>query len=78
MEMELDVLRKGEPMVCMKYKTVAKKVKPLLTNSKQKRKDVLGDPKIWKSMEIGHTFIDKTRKKLCIGGGGFLIMNDEE
>ena len=76
-----DALRKEEEMVSTKYKTVEKKVKPtagpLPADSKQKRKEVSGEPTLRKSVDIGHTFTDKTRKKLRIGGGGFLSQNEE-
>ena len=71
-------------MVCMKYKTVEKKVKPyaspLTANSEQKRKEVSGDLTLQKYMEIldTQTFTDESRKKLRIGGGGFLVLNEEE
>ena len=72
-----DVLRKEEAMVSTKYKTVEKKVKPaegpLSVDSKQKRKEVSGDPTLRKSVDIGHTFTDETRKNLRISGGGFLL-----
>ena len=77
-----DVPRKEEAMVSTKYKTVEKKVKPaagpLPADSEQKRKEVSGDPTLRKSMDIGHAFTDETRKKLRIGGGGFLLKNEEE
>ena len=79
--MGLDALRKEEAMVSMKYKTVEKKVKPaagpLPADREQKRKEVSGDPTLRKSVDIGHAITDETRKKLRIGGGGFLSQNEE-
>ena len=81
-EWGLDALRKEEAMVCTKYKTVEKKLKPyagpLPANSEQNRKEVSGDSTLWKSMDIRHTFTDETRKKFQIGGGGLLLPNEEE
>jgi hypothetical protein len=69
-------------MVSTKYKTVEKKVKPatgpLPADSEQKRKEVSGDPTLRKAVDIGHTFTDETRDKLRIGGGGFLLPEEEE
>ena len=66
----------------LKYKTVETKVKPvagpLPANSEQKRKDVWGDPKPRKSVDIGQAFTDEIGKKLRIGGGGFLLQKEEE
>ena len=63
-----DTVHKEEAMVSTKYNTVEKKVKPaarpLLTDSEQKRKEVSGDPTLWKSVDIGHAFTNETRKKL--------------
>ena len=77
-----DALRKEEAMVSTKYKTVEKKVKPaagpLPVDSEQKRKEVSGDPTLRKSVDIGHAFTDETRKKLRIGGGGFLLQKEEK
>ena len=59
-----------------------KKVKPaagpLPTDSEQKRKEVSGDPTLRKSVDIGYAFTDETRNKVRIGGGGFLLQNEEE
>ena len=75
--MGLDALLKEKAMVSTKYKTVEKKVKPaagpLPADSEQKRKEVSRDPIPRTSVDIGHTFTDETRKKLQIGGGGFLL-----
>ena len=77
-----DALHKEETMVCTKYKSVEKKMKlsavPLPANSEQKRKEVSGDPTLRKSLDIGHAFMNETRKKLRIGGDGFLLQNEEE
>ena len=58
--MGLDALRKEKEMVCTKYKTVEKKVKPytgpLPVNSEEKRKEVSGDPTLRKSVDMEHTF----------------------
>ena len=72
-----DALRKEEAMVSTKYKTVEKKVKPA-TGPLWKRKEVSGDPTLRKSVDIGHAFTDETRKKLRIGGGGFLLQEEED
>ena len=76
-----DALRKEEAMVSTKYKTVKKKVKPtvgpLPADSEQKRKEVSGDLTLRKSVDIGHAFMDETRKKLRIGGGGFLLQKED-
>ena len=81
-EMGPNVLPEEETMICTKYKTVEKKVKPsagpLPTNSEQKIKEVSEDPGLRKSMDIGHTFTNETQKILCIGGGRFLLKNEEE
>ena len=64
------------------YKTVEKKVKPaagpIPTDSEQKRKEVSRDLTLPKSVNIKHAFTDETRKKLRIGGGGFLLQKEEE
>ena len=77
-----DALRNEEAMVSTKYKTVEMKVKsaagPLPANSEQKRKEVSGDPPLWNFVDIGHAFTDETRKKLRIGGGGFLLQKEED
>ena len=77
-----DALRKEEPMVSTKYKAVEKKVKPvagpLPADREQKRKEVSGDPTLRKSVDIRHAFTDKTRKKLRISGGGFLLQKEED
>ena len=63
-EMGLNALHKEEAVVCTKYKTVEKKVKPstgpLPTNSEQKRKEVSGDPTLRNSVDIGHAFTNET------------------
>ncbi len=65
-----------EAMVNTKYKTVAKKVKPVATqlpldsieHIRQVEKElVLREPR-----KIGHKFTNKTLAKLDIGGGNFL------
>ena len=69
-------------MVSTKYKTVERKVKPatgpLPADSEQKRKEDLGDPTLRKSVDIGHAFTNETWKKLRIGGGGFLLQEEED
>ena len=56
-----DALCKEEAMVCTKYKTIKKKVKPstgpLPVNSEEKRTEVLGDLTLRKSMNIGVGFL---------------------
>ena len=62
-EMGLVVHRKKEAMVCTKYKTVEKNVKPsaglLPTNSEQKRKEVSKDLTLRNSLDIRNTFTNE-------------------
>ena len=80
-KMEPAALHGEEAMVCMKYTTVDKKVKPVLgslpADYKQKRKEVSEDMTLRKFVNIGHKFTDETRKKLRIGGGRFLLPKEE-
>ena len=75
------MLRKEEVTVCTKYKTVDKKVKPVVrplpTNSKQKRKVVSEDPTLRKSVDIVYAFTSEAWMKLRIGQSGFLLPEDE-
>ena len=81
-EMGPYALHKEEAMVCTKYKTMEKKVKPsvgsLPANSEQKSKEFSRDPTLRNSVDIGHAFTNDSRKKLRVGGGGFLLHNEEE
>jgi hypothetical protein len=58
--MEQDMLQGKEAMICTKYKTMDKKVKPAAgphpVNSEERRKEVAGDPMLWKAVDIRHTF----------------------
>jgi hypothetical protein len=76
-EFDPGVLQGKEVVVCMKYKTVDRKVKPaagpLPVNSEEKRKEVTGYPMLRKVVDIGHTFTTETRAKLQIGTGGVLL-----
>ena len=80
-EFDADVLHGKEALVCTKYKTVDKKVKPaagpLPVNSEERRKEVTADPMLRKAEDIGHTFTNETRAKLRIGTGGFLLPEEE-
>jgi hypothetical protein len=76
-----DMLQGKEVVVCTKYKIVDRKMKPaarpLLVNSEEKRKEVIGDPMLRKVIDIGHTFTKETRTKLQISMGGFLLPEEE-
>ena len=56
-EMESDMLRKEEVMVCTKFKTVNKKFKPIVgplpSDSEHKRKEVSEDLTLRNAMDIG-------------------------
>jgi hypothetical protein len=59
------MLQGKEAVVCTKYKTVDRKVKPtagpLLVNSEERRKEVTWDPMLRKATDISHTFTKETR-----------------
>ena len=65
-----------------KYKTVHRKVKPVvapLPEGKWERiKGVATDPSLRDPTGIGHQFTDKTLRELKIDGGGFLLPTEED
>jgi hypothetical protein len=69
-----------EAMVNTKYKTVAKKVKPVATQLPLDTNDhvqqVGKEPRVREARKIGHKFTEETMAKLKIGGGEFL--NEQE
>ena len=66
----------SEAMVNTKYKTVAKKIKPVATQLPPDTEDHIRqaekEPKLRETRKIGHKFTDETIAKLKIGGGEFL------
>ena len=77
----MDTLRENNAMVNTKYKTVEKTVKPATrpqpTNSKRKRKEVSEDPSLHNSVDIGHTFMEESGRKLRIGVKEFLLPEEK-
>ena len=71
---------KSEAIVNTKYKTVAKKVKPVATQLPRDTKDHVEraekEPRVREARKIGHKFTEETMAKLKIGGGEFL--NEQE
>jgi hypothetical protein len=69
-----------EAMVNTKYKTMAKKVKPVATQLPPDTNDhvqqVGKEPRMKEARKIGHKFTEETMAKLKIGGGEFL--NEQE
>jgi hypothetical protein len=69
-----------EAMVNTKYKTVAKKVKPVATQLPPDTNDHVQqagkEPRVREARKIGHKFTEETMAKLKIGGGDFL--NEQE
>ena len=65
-----------------KYKTVDRKVRPVVTplleGSELRIKGVASDPSLRDSASIGHMFTDITLRELKIGGGGFLLPAEED
>ena len=65
-----------EATVYTKYKTVAKKVKPVATqlpsNTDEHIKQAEKEPSLRRSKKIGHKFTEETLASLKIGGDGFL------
>mgnify|MGYP000099512086 CR=1 FL=1 len=63
------------------YKTVDQKVKPVsapLPEGRWERiKGVTTNPSLRDLASIGHRFTDKTLQELKIGGGGFLLLEEE-
>ena len=70
-----------EVEVNTKYKTVDKKVKPvvvpLLEEGWQKMREVANDPSLRDLKTIGHVFTEETKGKLRIGRGDFLLPEEE-
>ena len=66
-----------EATMYTKYKTVAKKVKPVATqlpsDTDKHIKQVEKEPSLRRSKKIGHKFSKETLASLKIGGDGFLI-----
>ena len=69
-----------EALVNTKYKTVAKKVKPVATQLPPDTNDHVQqagkEPRVREARKIGHKFTEETMAKLRIGGGEFL--NEQE
>ena len=69
-----------EALVNTKYKTVAKKVKPVATQLPPDTNDHVQqagkEPRVREARKIGHKFTEETMDKLRIGGGEFL--NEQE
>ena len=65
-----------EATVYTKYKTVAKKVKPVATqlpsDTDEHIKQAKKEPSLRRSKKIGHKFTEETLASLKIGGDGFL------
>ena len=65
-----------EAAVYTKYKTVAKKVKPVATqlpsDTYEHIKEAKKEPSLRRSKKIGHKFTEETLASLKIGGDGFL------
>ena len=65
-----------------KYKSVDKKVKPVVIplpeDSWQRMKEVTKDPSLRDPKGIGHTFTDESRGKLQVGKDDFLLREEEE
>jgi hypothetical protein len=65
-----------EAMINTKYKTVAKKVKPVATQLPPDTNDHVQqagkEPRVREARKIGHKFTKETLAKLKIGGGEFL------
>ena len=69
-----------EALVNTKYKTVAKKMKPVATQLPPDTNDHVQqagkEPRVREARKIGHKFTEETMAKLRIGGGEFL--NEQE
>mgnify|MGYP000603758500 CR=1 FL=1 len=65
-----------------RYKTVDRKVRPVAAplpeGSELRIKGVASDPSLRNPARIGHTFTDITLRELKIGGGGFLLLAEED
>mgnify|MGYP006997898091 CR=1 FL=1 len=65
-----------------RYKTVDRKVRPVVTPlpevSEVRMKGVASDRSLWDPAGIGHRFTDITLRELKVGGGGFLLPAEEE
>ena len=51
--------------------------RPQPTNSKRKRKEVSEDPSLHNSVDIGHTFMEESGRKLRIGVKEFLLPEEK-
>jgi hypothetical protein len=73
---------KSEAMVNTKYKTVAKKVKPvaiqLPLDTNDHVQEVGKEPRVREASKLGHKFTKETMAKLKIGGGEFLNEQEKE
>ena len=71
-----------EVAVNTKYKTVAKKVKPLAaqlpSDTDEHIKRAEKEPSLRNITEIGHKFTEETLAKLMIGGQGFLLESEKK
>ncbi|KAL2644470.1 hypothetical protein R1flu_012057 [Riccia fluitans] len=74
--------KKFEALVNTKYKSVAKKVKPVTAplphDSWEKMEIASSEPNLRSSREIGHKFTKETLEHLLIGGGEFLTTVEKE
>ncbi|KAL2636088.1 hypothetical protein R1flu_007567 [Riccia fluitans] len=74
--------KKFEALVNTKYKSVAKKVKPVAAplphDSWEKMEIASSEPNLRSSREIGHKFTKETLEHLLIGGGEFLTTVEKE
>ena len=65
-----------------RYKTVGRKVRPIVTplpeGSEVRMKGVASDPSLRDPADIGHRFTDITLRDLKVGGGGFLLPTEEK
>jgi hypothetical protein len=70
----------SEAMVNTKYKTMAKKVRPMATQLPPDTNDHVQqarkEPRVRETKKIGHKFTEETMAKLKIGGDEFL--NEQE
>ena len=70
-----------EAEVNTKYKTVDRKIKPVVVllpeDSWQKMKEVANDPSLRDPKTIGHVFTEETKGKLRVGRADFLLPEEE-
>lgn len=73
---------KSEAIVQTKYKTVAKKVKPVATqlppDTMEHIKQAVKEPRLREKRKIGHQFTEESLAKLKIGGGEFLTFPEKK